>query len=235
MARPVTLFTGQWADLPFAISQTAGGVGLRRPRARLLGRPLRRRRGRRRPDVLRGASAHCSTSTASSAGPSRTTSPASSSATRTTTRARRVRARRACDGDAGGQAAVGRRDDEGHGPRRAQPRRLGRQRLHRLTDLAPALLVPARRPRQMIEAGFKQLRRALEPDPRRLRRVRREVRPRGAPHRDRLRHLHGARALEAIGTARAFGFNFDPSHLTGRASTRVSSSASSPTASTTST
>ena len=44
MPRPVTLFTGQWADLPLEEVCPAGrGVGLRRPRARLLGRPLRRR------------------------------------------------------------------------------------------------------------------------------------------------------------------------------------------------
>ena len=38
MARPVTLFTGQWADLPLELLVgEAGGVGLRRRRARLLG------------------------------------------------------------------------------------------------------------------------------------------------------------------------------------------------------
>ena len=42
MTRPVTLFTGQWADLPFEeVCRLASGLGLRRPRDRLLGRPLR--------------------------------------------------------------------------------------------------------------------------------------------------------------------------------------------------
>ena len=47
MAGPFTLFTGQWADLPFEeVCRLAVGLGLRRPRDRLLGRPLRRRSAR---------------------------------------------------------------------------------------------------------------------------------------------------------------------------------------------
>ena len=46
MTRPITLFTGQWADLPFEeVCPARRRVGLRRPGDRLLGRPLRRRRG----------------------------------------------------------------------------------------------------------------------------------------------------------------------------------------------
>ncbi len=42
MARPITLFTGQWADLPFEeVAKLAAGLGLRRPRDRVLGRPPR--------------------------------------------------------------------------------------------------------------------------------------------------------------------------------------------------
>ena len=54
MARPITLFTGQWADLPLEeVARARLRMGLRRPRARLLGRPPRpvalgRRRLRRR-------------------------------------------------------------------------------------------------------------------------------------------------------------------------------------------
>ena len=45
MARPVTLFTGQWADLPLAdLAANARRLGVRRRRARVLGRPLRGRR-----------------------------------------------------------------------------------------------------------------------------------------------------------------------------------------------
>ena len=44
MARPCTLFTGQWADLPSDRPRGAlRRLGLRRARARLLGRPFRRR------------------------------------------------------------------------------------------------------------------------------------------------------------------------------------------------
>ena len=47
MSRPVTLFTGQWADLPLAeLAAKCARVGLRRARAGLLGRSLRRRRRR---------------------------------------------------------------------------------------------------------------------------------------------------------------------------------------------
>ena len=54
MSRPVTLFTGQWADLPLEdLAAKCGRVGLRRARARLLGRPLRRRRGPRATPATR--------------------------------------------------------------------------------------------------------------------------------------------------------------------------------------
>ena len=56
MSRPVTLFTGQWADLHArGARREVRGLGLRRARARLLGRPLRRRRGAERPRLLRRA------------------------------------------------------------------------------------------------------------------------------------------------------------------------------------
>ena len=48
MPRPVTLFTGQWADLPLEdLAAKARRLGLRRPRAGLLGRSLRGRQGAR--------------------------------------------------------------------------------------------------------------------------------------------------------------------------------------------
>ena len=41
MARPVTLFTGQWADLTLEeLAEKSKRMGLRRLRTRLLGRPL---------------------------------------------------------------------------------------------------------------------------------------------------------------------------------------------------
>ena len=38
MTRPITLFTGQWADLPFEeVCRLAASLGVRRARDRLLG------------------------------------------------------------------------------------------------------------------------------------------------------------------------------------------------------
>ena len=170
-------------------------LGLRRPRARLLGRPLRSRRGagRRRLLPLQARAA-------------RAPRPRLLGDRRAPGRAGRVRpgrlapsgrpsGRRVGRRRSRGSAPARRRQDEGHGARGGQAGRACGDRLHGLVDLAHALLVPAerlgRRP-----ARLRGLRRALEPDHRRVRRGGREVRPRGAPHRDRLRlpdHPQGAR------------------------------------------
>ncbi len=63
--------------------------------------------------------------------------------------------------------------------------------LHRLAGLAHALLVPAQRLRR-DRARLRGLRRALGADHRRLRRRGRALRARGPPHRDRLRLRHHA-------------------------------------------
>ena len=58
-------------------------------------------------------------------------------------------------GDAKKKTPMGHPGDEGHGPSRAEAGRQGRQRLHRLVDLAPALLVPAgirRHDRRRVQA-----------------------------------------------------------------------------------
>ena len=89
MSRPVTLFTGQWADLPLSeLAAKCGGVGLRRARARLLGRPLRRRARPSATPATRPGSASCSSSTGSASGRSATTSSARPSATRSTSATR---------------------------------------------------------------------------------------------------------------------------------------------------
>ena len=76
-----------------------------------------------------------------------------------------------------------------HTARLAQrARREDRRRLHGVVDLAVRRDVPARG-RRPDRGGVPGLRRPLEPDPRRLRRVRRAVRARGASLRDRLRLL----------------------------------------------
>ena len=61
-------------------------------------------------------------------------------------------------------------------------------------------------PPQMIEDGYADFAAPLAPDPRRLRRGRRALRPRGAPERDRLRLLdHPARRSRRSGTGRRSG------------------------------
>ena len=65
MGRPVTLFTGQWADLPLeTLVQKAKDVGLRRPGAGLLGRPLRGRQAPWSPTPTCARGASCSRPTA---------------------------------------------------------------------------------------------------------------------------------------------------------------------------
>ena len=55
MSRPVTLFTGQWADLTLEVICAQGQrVGLRRHRAALLGRPLQRAEGPDEPGYWPG-------------------------------------------------------------------------------------------------------------------------------------------------------------------------------------
>lgn len=193
MPRPFTLFTGQWADLPLEeVCRRRPGLRLRRPRTRLLGRPLRGRQGTVRPRL-----------------PGRPASTARQVRTEVLGdlqppgRPGRLRRpdRRAAPGDParphlGRRRArrgppPGRRGDQGH---RAGGRRLRcahRRGLHRLVDLAPGRDVPARSAAH-DRAGIRGLRRALEPDPGRLRRGGCAVRPRGAPQRDRVRLLDHA-------------------------------------------
>ncbi len=108
------------------------------------------------------------------------------------------------------------------------------QRLHRLADLAPALLVPAerlRRDRAWLRGG----RRAVRPDPRRLRGGGRPVRSRGASDRDRLRLRHDPEASRRARPARvASGSTSTRATSPTNSSTRPRSRASSATASTTS-
>ena len=113
----------------------------------------------------------------------------------------------------GGRAPARRRGAEDHGAGSAAARRGHRGRLHRLEDLEDGGDVPAGA-RVDDRRRLPGLRRPVEPDPRRVRRGRRAVRPRGAPERDRLRLLdHRSATLEAIGHRPAFGLNWDPSHF----------------------
>jgi hypothetical protein len=54
VARPVTLFTGQWADLSLAeLAPKVKAIGLQRRGTRLLGRPFEPDRARAEPDYCR--------------------------------------------------------------------------------------------------------------------------------------------------------------------------------------
>ena len=69
-------------------------------------------------------------------------------------------------------------------------------RLLRLDRVGELVHLAAAAPRD-LRRGLGALRRALEPDPRPLQGARRPVRARGAPDRDRLQRLHGARGGQA--------------------------------------
>ena len=192
MARPITLFTGQWADLPFEeVGPARRRVGLRRAGDRLLGRPLRRRWAAVEDDAY-------------VAGPPRHPGEARAAGLRDLQPPHRP----------GGLRRPDRRAAPGHPAARASgatasPRACGSGRPRRCKDTARAaaelgvdtvigftgssiwktvaMFPPV--PQSDDRRRLPRLRRPLEPDPRRLRRGRRAVRARGAPVGDRLRLL----------------------------------------------
>ena len=206
MSAPYTLFTGQWADLTLGRGRRAGGrLGLRRARDRgLRGAPRRVAVGRR--GLHRRASRDPRQARARPLGdlqppdragrlrrPDRLPAPGDRAAAGVGRRRRR------------GRAAAGGRGDAAHRAAGPRARREDGRRLHRVVDLAVRRDVPARG-RRPDRGGLPGLRRPLEPDPRRLRRVRRAVRARGASLRDRLRLLvDAARAGRDRATARRSG------------------------------
>ena len=131
----------------------------------------------------------------------------------------------------GGQAVVGRRGDGQHrqgGPEHG-PRR--RQRFHRLVHLAHDLQLPPGQ-RGDDRRRVRLLRRDVGPYPGRVRQVRRQVWAGGAPHGDRLRYSDvpsRPRGRRAQGRLR-LQLRSQPT-CTGRWSARRSSCARSPTAS----
>ena len=235
MARPVTLFTGQWADLPLEdLAEKAGRWGFDGLELACWGDHFEVDRALAEDDYCAG-----------DPGGARAQPPELLRARRAPRRAGGVRPdRRAAPGDPpargvgrrrpGRRPGAGRRADEGHGARGSrEARRHPGERLHRLGGLAHALLVPAERLRR-DRARLRGLRRALVADHRRLRRRGREVRARGAPDRDRLRLRHHA---EDAGRDRqpraASGSTSTRATSPTSTSTRRSSRSSSPTGSTT--
>ena len=235
MARPVTMFTGQWADLPLAeLARKCSEFGYDGLELACWGDHFEVDKALPE-DGYCARNASCSKPTGCKSSPSAPTWPArpcwtistpgtSPSCRRTSGATAIRRSQRPC-----------RRGAEGHGPGGPEARRGHCQRLHRLEHLAAAVFLPAgagRDDRRRLQAA----RRAIQPDPRRFRRVRREVRPGGPSHRNRLRPLHRPSGRwRRSNTARSSASISTPATCSGRASIRWSSCASSPTASSTST
>ena len=194
MPRPVTMFTGQWADLPLEeLAKKFKQFRLRWPRIGLLGRSLPNRSRLGRARLLRMQARIAGAQRASGLGDQQ--SPCRPG--------RAGRDRRAAPGhpaaarlgrrQSGRRQRAGGRGNEERGPRGAEAGRDRGQRFHRFEHLAVALFLPAGLAaddrRRLQTAG-----RALEPDSRRVRRMRREVCPGSPSHGDRFRSLHGRAA-----------------------------------------
>ena len=185
----------------------------------MLGRSLRGRPGAGRARLRCRPGGSCSSATASRAGRSATTSSARRCATRST------RATKACcpravwgDGEPEGVRARAARGDEGHGPRGRRARRRGR---HGFTGSAIWHMLYSFPPNDFADdrARLRGVRRALEPDHRRLRAQRacasrsRCTRPRSPTTSSRR-----AAALEAIGDRAGLRHQLRPEPLRARSS-----------------
>ena len=214
MARPITLFTGQWADLPFEeVARLAGEWGYDgleiacwgdhfdpwaavEDDAYVAGPP--RHPGQARPRGLRDLQPPHRAGRLRR--PDRRAAPGHPAAARLGRRR------------AGRRAAACRRGHAGDRAGRGRARREHRRRVHRVEDLEDRGDVPAgaavhgrrRLPR---------LRRPLEPDPGRLRRGRRAVRARGAPVEIAYDYWTAVRALEALGHRRGVRPELGPEPL----------------------
>jgi hypothetical protein len=229
MPRPVTLFTGQWADLAPAKSsrRSSKAMGYDGVGTRLLGRPLRRRsRAARRGNYVprqvgaarseHGLTCHAVSSHLGRPGrlrPDRRAPPGHP--------APDVWG----DGDPEGvrKRAAKKMIATGQGRAellRRQARPQSQRRIPRASSTASPVRpsgtrsTPSRRPRQDFwDAGLRRLRQALaarSSRPSRRRNV--NFAPRGPPDRDRLRHRFRASAPSTPSRAtRRFGFNYDPS------------------------
>ncbi len=174
MARPVTLFTGQWADLTLEVicekAKQWGYDGIELP---CWGDHFNVQKALERSGLLQGTSRSARQVRTEDLGdlesPDR---PVGAGSQRLPDR--RLGARRD-PGRRQEEDGMGDPGDEGHGAGRAEAGRQGGQRLHRLVDLASALLLPAgfgRHHRGRLQA----VRRALESDPGRLQGMRGQVR-----------------------------------------------------------
>ena len=231
MARPVTLFTGQWADLPLEeLAAKAGEWGFDGLELACWGDHFEVDRALAEP-ATRRASASCSSGTGSSAGRSARTSSARRSATRSTTRHRGDPAARGLGRRRPrGRAAARGRADEGH---RARRRRVRRQQVNGFTGSAIWHQLYSFPPNDFdeIERGYEDFAERWGPiidvfDAEGVR-----FGARGAPDRDRLRLRHDARRRSTrSATARASGSTSTRATSCTSSSTRRRSRGSSPTA-----
>ncbi len=190
MSRPVTLFTGQWADLPFEeVCKLAAGWGYDGLEIACWGDHFEvdraRQRGRLRPAQARPAGlarAEGVDDLQPPGGPGGVRRPDRPAAQGHPAGPHLGRRR------SRGRAAARRGGDEGHRARRGEARCVHSGRLHRVEDLEVRGHVPAGVPGRH-RRRLRRLRAPVEPDPRRVRRGRRAVRARGAPVGDRLRLL----------------------------------------------
>ena len=214
MNRPVTLFTGQWADLPledlapkaggwgfdglelacwgdhFEVDRALADAGYCRARQRDPGAQRPERAGDRRAPRRAGG-----------VRPDRRAPPGDPAAGG-------VRRRRA-----GGRPRPRGGADEGHGAGGRAARGAAGERLHRLVDLAPALLVPAqrlrrdraRRTRTSPSVGGRSWTSSTQEGVK----FGLEVHPTEIAY----DFVTTRKTLDAIGNREAFGINLDPSHF----------------------
>ena len=184
MARPTTLFTGQWADLTLeVIAEKASRWGYDGIELPCWGDHFNVQKALSEPDYCKGRHELLGQARTQVLGDLEP--PDRPARARSQRRAHRRLGAGRGPGRRQEEDRVGDPGDERHRAGRPAAGGQGRQRLHRLVDLAPAVLVPAgvgchhRR-------GLQAVRRPLEPDPRRLQGMRRQVRAGGSPDRDRL-------------------------------------------------
>ena len=232
---PVTLFTGQWADLPLEeLAAKAGRVGLRRARARLLGRPLRRRQGARRRRLLRAARRELLERHGLGVWAIGAHLVGQAVCDLIDERHRAILPPEVWgDGDPEG---VRRRAAERMKDTARAAAKLGVTQVNGFTGSSIWHLLYSFPPNDFdeIERGYEEFAERLEPDPRRVRRRGRALRARGAPDRDRLRlRDDAARRSTRSATARRSGSTSTRATSRTSSSTRRSSRSSSPTGSTT--
>ncbi len=214
MTRPVTLFTGQWADLKLEdLARKANEFGYQGLELACWGDHFDVDKALS-DDRYCAASAICSNATTCNAMPSaRTWSARPCSIVDRPAPQGHLAGARLGQRQTGRSQRAGRRRAEEDGPRGPAAGRRRRQWLYRFEHLAPALFLSAGADRD-DRSGLQAAGPAVQSDPRRVRRMRRPLRARSRIRRRSPSTVYSAqRTLGRIGHREEFGFNFDPSHL----------------------